>query len=251
MATPRPRARPDVSVHDMQQIDQRAISILGIPRLLLMEHAGMAVAREAYALLCQSGWRPPPRLRSRASYDCVIVCGRGYNGGDGLSAARHLARWRCAPLVLLRGPLAALREEPAVFANMLTAIRVPLLEVDDQTDTDMLASLIGRARLLIDALLGIGIRGIVRPPDARLIELLNRAAAPVVAVDVPSGLNADTGRPQNMAVRADLTVSLGWPKQGLCRGRGLRYAGRVVVDAITIPDDAMPAFAHAHHTSRA
>lgn len=222
-------ARRTVSVRAMQRIDETAIRGFGIPRLLLMEHAGLAVARAAQHLL-----ENHPRRGGRAD-DLAIYCGLGDNGGDGLCAARHLARWGHRPSIILAGSVHQLHDEPAVYARILRALRIPIMEVTSVERIGTAARRLARCRVMIDALLGIGLRGTVRPLQAGLIALMNRANAPLVSVDVPSGLNADTGQPQDLAVFATQTVTFGLPKHGFFRGDGPRHVGTLIIDDIGIP----------------
>jgi len=213
-----------VSVQGMQRIDHAAIHSVGIPRLLLMEHAGLAVARAVQAIIPN----PPQPI--------FVCCGSGYNGGDGLCAARHLVQRNYEPRVVLVGSGKDLKEEPTVYLRILQALQVPLVEIDSLDALDSFnQDWVTKASLLIDALLGIGLQGPVRPLYARLINLMNRAKKPIVAVDVPSGLDADTGLPQGIAVKATVTVTFGLPKHGLVVGQGPEYAGEVIVDDIGIP----------------
>jgi NAD(P)H-hydrate epimerase len=206
----------------MQRIDRAAIQTIGIPRLLLMEHAGLAVARAVRSLYAET------------DNAILVCCGMGHNGGDGLCAARHLAQWGYRPRIMLAGSTAHLKDEPAVYANILRALGVPLVEIrsPDEAKPQQLFANVG---VLIDALLGIGLRGSVKPLQTRLIELMNRSGLPIVSVDVPSGLDADTGLPQGIIVKAAVTVTFGLPKQGLFRGEGPDHAGDVIVDDIGIP----------------
>jgi len=207
----------------MQGIDATAIETLGIPRLLLMEHAGLAVARSARSLV-------PP-----STAPILICCGTGFNGGDGLAAARHLQEWGYALDVLVAGRLADLRAEPATFAAILQRLGLPILEVTGPEAWPRVDQAIERCGLVIDALLGIGTTGVVREPIASLIERLNRSGKPVIAVDLPSGLDGDTGLVQGVAVRATVTVAFGRPKQGCFLQAGPAHVGSLTVDAITIP----------------
>lgn len=187
-----------------------------------MEHAGLAVAREARRLC------PTPA-------GIIVLCGTGCNGGDGLAAARHLADWGYRPRLVLTGRIDDLRDEPAVYARILQALRLPMCEAADLRTVLRKRSWIRDAAVLIDALLGIGARGAVREPAASLIAWMNRSAKPIVAVDVPSGLDADTGQVQGVAVRATSTVTFGLPKRGCVLREGPAHAGSLVVDSITIP----------------
>jgi len=203
----------------MQQIDTTAIESFGIPRLLLMEHAGLAVARAVQSLI------QPTRQH-------VLVCaGTGFNGGDGLAAARHLHGWGYPVRIVLTAPVSQLTGEPAIYATILQRLGVPFAD----------ANAIKNSALLIDALLGIGIHGAVREPAATLIRLMNQAGKPIVAVDVPSGLNADTGQVQGVAVRATTTVTFGMIKQGCLMNEGPAHTGSLIVDPITFPAEVLHA----------
>ena len=207
----------------MLEIDAAARERFGIPRLLLMEHAGLAVARAARTLL------PTP------SAAILVCCGNGYNGGDGLCAARHLADWGYRLRVLVTGRLSALREEPAVYATIIQRLGVPVVELADPQLPAHVTSWMEEAELIIDALVGIGVRGAVREPLASLIELMNRAGKPIVAVDIPSGLDGDHGTIQGVAVKAMVTVTFGLPKHGCLMSEGPAQSGSLVIDPITIP----------------
>lgn len=206
----------------MSRLDAEAIERIGIPRLLLMEHAGLAVARAVRRMV------PAP---TRVG----VCCGPGFNGGDGLAAARHLHAWGYPLMLILAGSLSRLREEPSVYARILQQLDVPIREVPDPARADGLDAALQRCGLIVDALLGIGGRGAVREPVGTLIRVLNRLTIPVVAVDVPSGLDGDTGAVQGQAVKAAVTVALGRPKQGCFRQEGPAHAGTIVVASITLP----------------
>ena len=213
----------------MQQIDAAAIETYGIPRLLLMEHAGLAVANAVSSL--SRGC-----LTSMGSGSTLLVCcGSGYNGGDGLCAARHLHAWGYAPRVVLTGRLEQLREEPLIYARIVQCLGIPLMECAGPEDLASAERWVESCALSIDAMLGIGVRGVVREPTASLIECLNRSGKPIVAADIPSGLDGDTGLPQGRAVHATVTVTFGLPKQGCFTGQGPAHVGTLIVDSITMP----------------
>ena len=207
----------------MQQIDAAAIETIGIPRLLLMEHAGLAVARAART------------LAPGVSTSILVCCGTGYNGGDGLSAARHLHEWGYRLRLVVIGRVDRLREEPATYARILQRLGLSVTEYAGAEDAARLEPWMTECELIIDALLGIGARGLVQEPVASLIDRINRSGKPVVAVDVPSGLDADAGRVQGVAVRALVTVTFGLPKQGCLIGDGPAHVGSLIVDPITFP----------------
>jgi NAD(P)H-hydrate epimerase len=173
-----------------------------------------------------AGWQLARHCRSRA----YVVCGQGNNGGDGLAAARHLHRWgrlagvACADPDAMAGPA----------AGEVRALRALGVEIAARPD-------LGDAPLVVDALLGTGMS---RPPAGRMaawIDLINGSGRRVVSVDVPSGLDADTGRAAEACVRATLTVTLGLPKPGLLASDGPDRAGEVWVADIGIPFEAYAA----------
>ena len=218
-----------VSVAEMERLDALAINAYGIPRLLLMEHAGVALARGTATLgLREGALRGAPR-------PIVICCGTGYNGGDGMAAARHLQAWGYAPQVALVGRRDQLRSEPSIYAKILCRLGIPLLELEDDHAMRQFDGWIEACGLVVDALLGIGVRGAVRQPYRDLIDRLNRSGRLIVAADLPSGLDGDTGLPQGVAVKAALTVTFGAAKRGCVMGDGPSYTGELVVDPITIP----------------
>jgi len=203
----------------MQSIDAEAIDTLGIPRLLLMEHAGLAVARCARTLL------------PRPTQPIMICCGSGFNGGDGLAAARHLHNGGYRLHLLLTTRRDELRGEPALYATMLERLGLSLRTVTASELPEEMAA----CGLIIDALLGIGVHGPVREPMRSFIRRMNAARKPIVAVDVPSGLDADTGAVHGVAVKATCTVTFGLPKHGCFIHHGPAHVGSLRLDSISLP----------------
>lgn len=209
----------------MQELDRRTIMEGGIPGAVLMENAGRGVAE----MVVQ-------RFADLLPGPVLILCGRGNNGGDGFVIARHLAAagWS-VQLVLLaeRGMLSG------DAAGMLSLFEQSGGRVSEAPDADRLAVALAAAancRLCIDALLGTGF---ARAPEglmATAIDWLNSQPAPVVAVDLPSGVDASGGAIPGIAVRAALTVTFAFPKTGLLSYPGAAYAGEVVTVPIGIPD---------------
>jgi NAD(P)H-hydrate epimerase len=213
-----PRART-VTAAEMRAIDRAAIEGLGIPALALMENAGRAVA-DAVAAACPAGGL------------VAVLCGHGNNGGDGLVAARHLVGRGYA--VTCRHVGGEPRGDAAVHAAVWRAMGFAL----DPADPG-LGAWLAAADVVVDALLGTGLSGEVRPPYAAAIAALNAAGRPVVAVDLPSGLDADDGRVLGACVRATTTVTFALRKRGCMRGAGPAHCGAVVVADIGIPPQAI------------
>lgn len=203
----------------------RQTQALGIAAEILMERAGRAVARAAIDLIGGSYGR-------RA----VVVCGKGNNGGDGLVAARHLARWGVRVAVVALEPLLDMREPAAANAARLS--EEPSIRVLPFSDAGLERELT-RADVAVDAIFGTGFRGIPEDAWAGAIDGLNASAVPVVAVDIPSGVNGATGAIEGEAVRAHLTVSFGAVKVGAVLLPGAGLAGAVRVVDIGFPGDLL------------
>ena len=195
-----------------------------------MERAGRAVARAAADVMGGAYGR-------RA----VVVCGKGNNGGDGFVAARHLARWGVRVAVVAVEAPADLREPTAGNASRLDEVSsIRLMGFDPA----MLDRELRRADVAIDAVFGTGFRGVPEDEWAEAIAALNASPAPVIAVDIPSGVNGATGAVDGDAVRADLTVTFGAPKVGVALLPGAELAGVVRVADIGFPQDLLHADAY-------
>ncbi len=227
-------ARPPITAEAMIGADRRA-QALGVPGERLMEHAGTAVAAAARALaLDTERWGRGP---------IVILAGPGNNGGDGLVAARRLADAGAKVVVALVAagarpstPDAARNWDRIVRDERITIVHVPVAR-----DVAMLGNGIEKAAVIVDALLGTGVRGALREPIRSAVELINRARAelvPVLAVDGPTAVDLTSGDPSDPAVRADLTITFHRPKTGLATRNGKALAGRVLVAPIGIPTAA-------------
>jgi NAD(P)H-hydrate epimerase len=218
--------RPIFTAEEMRRVDERAIRELGIPGSTLMERAGKAAAEAVMGELVA-------RRRARGAR-VLVVCGKGGNGGDGFVVARALRRRGVRCDVVLTSPAADVRGDAAAKLAALQKAGVRPVVI---SDARLLAPLAQRADLVVDALLGTGARGGPRGLMADIIERLNAAARPVVALDIPSGLPADGGVPDAPVVRADVTVTFAGLKRGLVMPPGRELAGRVIVADIGIPRD--------------
>ncbi len=208
-----------VDAAGMRAIDSAAIA-RGIPSLDLMERAGTAVAEVALGL----GEAGP----------IVVLCGPGNNGGDGLVAARVLRdRGRDVEAILLALP-DKLSPDTAVNHRRALEAGVPIEVVADEVGLDLLASRLARAGLVVDALLGTGSRGAPRGLIGAVVRLISSARV-VLAVDLPTGLDSDTGQAPGPVVRAHATVTMGLPKLGM-----LVHPGCVLVGELTVADIGFP-----------
>ena len=200
-----------------------------------MEHAGTAVAAAVRALAADTGrWGTGP---------IVILCGPGNNGGDGFVAARRLALAGARVVVAViataarpRGAAAARNWDRVARDAGIDKVHAPVAR-----DVAVFGHGIEKAAVIVDALLGTGVRGPLREPIRSAVELIERARAggiPVVAIDTPTAVDLSSGEPSDPAVRADLTVTFHRPKTGLLTRRGAAHAGRVLVAPIGIPPEA-------------
>jgi ADP-dependent NAD(P)H-hydrate dehydratase / NAD(P)H-hydrate epimerase len=227
-------ALPAIGAEAMTGADRRA-QARGIAGERLMEHAGTAVAAAVRALAVDTGrWGTGP---------IVILCGPGNNGGDGFVAARRLAL-AGAQVVVAVVSADTRPGNPSSARNWDRIARDPGIAkvlVPSPRDVAMFGQGIERAAVIVDALLGTGVRGPLREPIRSAVELVNRARAsgiPVVAVDTPTAVDLSSGEPSDPAVRADLTVTFHRPKTGLATRRGAAHAGKVLVAPIGIPPEA-------------
>ncbi len=217
--------KPVLSPQEAVELD-RATQARGIAAETLMEGAGRAVARAAVDLVGGTYGR-------RA----VVVAGKGNNGGDGFVAARHLDAWGVRVLVVLLDDPSGLREPAATqHARLLAGTGVRLRPFDPA----VLRRELRRADVAIDAVFGTGFRGVPEDDVADAIQALNEGGAPVVAVDIPSGVNGTTGAVDGVAVRAELTVTFGAAKTGALLLPGAELAGDVRVADIGFPEDLVP-----------
>jgi hydroxyethylthiazole kinase-like uncharacterized protein yjeF len=215
---------------EMKSIDRRAIREMGIPSLDLMERAGEAVAEVTEAVL---GETPDPRV--------VIVSGRGNNGGDGFVTARALRQKGMRVEVVLAADPASLSPDAAVNRDRAREMGIPIHAAGDEAALGSFSDLLASADVVVDAILGTGVSGEVRELAKAAIEMVNGRARRVVAIDVPSGLDADTGLILGECVRAAVTVTLGLPKRGHLLMPGRSRVGRLAVADIGIPREAVEA----------
>lgn len=212
----------------VRELDRRAIEDYGIPGVVLMENAGRGAAELARELLGNS---PGP---------VVILAGRGNNGGDGYVLARHLANAGIRTQTFLLAPVESVTGDAGINLDIIIRMGLAVMSVDVERDRKLLADALSEAALVVDALLGTGARGEVRGAFRQAIELINASGKPVLAIDIPSGLDADSGEVRGIAVKASATATFLCAKPGLTRNAGPEHAGRVVVVDIGISRNLPP-----------
>lgn len=220
-----------VTGRQMAELDRRTIQS-GVPGQLLMERAGQAVVSE----LCH-------RLRRLRHRRFVVLCGKGNNGGDGFVIGRLLTQRGLNCLTVLTCPPDNLGGDAAVHWSRLTSCGAATITVVSPVELDAISTELTPGDVIIDALLGTGLRGPVQGLAAALIDWINHQDVLRFAVDIPSGVHADTGAVDGPAVMADVTVTMGLPKIGHLISPGICHTGRLVVADIGIPQrwaEALP-----------
>ncbi|MFC1511142.1 NAD(P)H-hydrate epimerase [Candidatus Margulisiibacteriota bacterium] len=201
--------KKSLSIAEAQAFDKAAQEKLGIPSLVLMENAGRGVAEEAVKM-----------VRWKDGEQVAIVCGTGNNGGDGLVAARHLLNAGTKVKVYLLGDESKLKPDPQTNLSILK-------KMGQEVYKDLAG--LEQADLIIDAIFGIGLKSDVRSPMSNVIDLLNSSGKPILAVDVPSGLDADTGEVLGRAIKAKKTITFVAAKNGFYLNRGPEHCGEIVL----------------------
>lgn len=206
-----------ISSRGMRALEANA-QYFGVSLLQLMENAGRAVANEI-------------ALRFQRGMKVAVFCGLGGNGGDGFVVARHLLSKGFKVVVILAGKAKDIHHDSAVknwYALQSLHLGIPIIQV---TDSSIIPKL--DAEIVVDALLGTGFRGSLKPPISKIVDIINSLNAFKVAIDVPTGMNADTGEVLGNAIKANLTVTFHKPKTGLNSGK--KYVGELVVRDIGLP----------------
>ena len=225
-----------LSARQAKEIDKKAQELLGISTLVLMENAGRAVAEELMRMPCRKGKVAVfcGNTRSKRMLRCAIFCGKGNNGGDGFVAARHLLLRGIKPDIFLVADIHEVKNEARTNLDILLKLKQKILEVR-QGNLRLVKAKAMRYNLIVDALLGIGLVGQVSGVFGDLIGMINMSKAKKLAVDIPSGLDADSGKVLGCCVKADTTVTFVAKKRGMVRGEGPKYCGRIVVRDLGIP----------------
>jgi NAD(P)H-hydrate epimerase len=210
----------EITVKQMMQIEENGHQ-MGFFRKLMMENAGAATTRHIVERF--------PDLKSKK---VMVFAGLGNNGGDAFVVARHLTGFGCQPTVILLGhPDKIKTEEARTNWKILEKMNSVNLVLASET-----SGLINSTEIIIDGILGTGISGTIREPYSSAIDVINQSHAFKVAVDVPSGLDPDTGLINDKCVKADITITFHKMKIGM--PKGLDMCGKIFVEKIGIPPEA-------------
>jgi NAD(P)H-hydrate epimerase len=211
-----------LSREQVRTLDRKAIEAFGIPGIVLMENAGRGTAE----LLLSLG----------VSGRVVLCCGKGNNGGDGFVIARHLANRGVPVRVLLCSRPEELQGDAAVNYRIIAKSGLPVVELTSKPlDLTALRHELSVAEWVVDALFGTGLTGPLRGPFDQIVEAINAAPARVLAVDIPSGLDCDTGQPLGPTVRAHHTATMAALKKGFADPAARAWLGAVHLVDIGVP----------------
>lgn len=213
-----------VTADEMKALDKAAIEDYGISGLVLMENAGRQVADMIR--------RVTGDIRGRI---VTIFTGKGNNGGDGFVAARHLLNMGAEVKVLSLVNTAEITGDAAVNFEIWRKMGQKVYSVYQGDGNNIARLALLNTDFIIDAIYGTGFKGKMPEKTGRIVEILNRSGKPVVAVDIPSGLEAGTGRVNGPCVRANYTVTFGLPKLGMFLDPGADYTGEITVADISLP----------------
>ena len=216
-----------VTAQQMREMDRLTIQKYHVPSLALMERAGEGIARAIVE-----------RFAGAAKKGVLVVAGKGNNGGDGFVVARLLKKKRIPCEVALLARRDELSADAAHNLRAFLKLKGKVVEIGAR-GADSLGRRIGANGLLVDAILGTGVKSDVRGPYAEAITLMNSAGLPIVAVDLPSGLDTDRGTPLGVSIQAEITVALGYPKLGQVIYPGVTYVGELAVADIGIDGRAV------------
>ncbi len=217
-----------VTPEQMNRIDRSCIEDFGIPGIVLMENAALRVVDEILRCL--------DNVRGK---NIVLFAGKGNNGGDALAVARHLFNKGAAVRVFLLAEEAALTGDAATNYSILKAMGVPVELLLQGLQLEAVKAALGASELVIDGIFGTGLKRDVAGIAKQVIEAVNDSGKKVIAIDVPSGIHGESGRVLGTCVKADTTVTFGFPKLGLLVHPGCEYAGRLMVTDIGIPERAI------------
>ncbi|MDI6641975.1 MAG: NAD(P)H-hydrate epimerase [Elusimicrobiota bacterium] len=218
-----------VTAEEMKAIDKKAIEEYGIPSIVLMENAGRKVAEVVAQFIEQNctTWIYSPSI--------AVFCGSGNNAGDGLVAARFLHNWGYKLKIFLLKSPEEFKGDALTNYKIITKLNIPTERFQNEERLSKKLPSLQDYEIIIDALLGTGTKGEVSSEYHSAIETINNAKKTVIAVDIPSGLDANTGRVLGSAVKATITVTMGLPKKGLLEAKAKEFVGKLIVADIGIP----------------
>lgn len=213
-----------LTAEEAQTIDRAAIKELGIPGVVLMENAGLQVAEVIYKIIGD------PKGKKIA-----IFAGKGNNGGDGFVVARHLINAGAEVKVLMFADITEVTGDAKINLNILQSMGNKVYPIGNPNSINIVKLTLLYSELIVDAIYGTGFKGEVPDHVGNIIELINTSEKPVISVDIPSGLEASTGKVHGYCIKASQTVTFGQAKLGLLVHDGPEHTGELTVADISIP----------------
>ena len=220
-----------MSREEVRAFDRWAIGKLGVPGVVLMENAGRSCAELI-----------KDKLAGATNPKVCIFCGTGNNGGDGYVIARHLLNSGFEVVVVICGDRDKIKGDAKINLDILEGLgrRVERLDLSDSNVPGRLKAFCSGADMMVDGLFGTGLQGELKDEYKRLIESINAQNCPILAVDIPSGLDCDTGEPLGAAVKASWTVTFAAVKKGFTLSKAAtKYTGEIFVASIGVEPGAM------------
>ena len=209
----------------VRAVDSWAINTIGIPGVVLMENAGRSCAE----LIKE-------KLKDVAAPKVCIFCGTGNNGGDGYVIARHLLNSGFEVVVVICGNREKVKGDAKINLDILERLGLPIeqLNLKDGDVPDKVEAFAADADMIVDGLFGTGLSGQLSDDYQQLIETINACDCPILAVDIPSGLDCDAGQPLGAAIRASYTVTFVAVKKGFASESAAKYTGEIFVASIGV-----------------
>lgn len=208
----------------MRKIDSEAEAVYGIPGIVLMENAGIKVYNRIIDAM-------------GASCRVCFICGKGNNGGDGFVAARHLYAKNRNIVVYAAGEAGSLRGNGLINYNIVKRMGLDIRHITDEEGLESFKEDVKGCGILVDGLLGTGLKGGAAGLYGNIIDIANEYAPYIISIDIPSGVDSDCGRVLGKCIKAHETVTFGLPKVGLYMFPGSDYAGRIFIEDISIPEE--------------
>jgi len=218
-----------VTPEQMSKIDKFSIEVLGIPGIVLMENAALKVVEEILKML--DGKVSGTKI--------VILAGKGNNGGDALAVARHLYNKGAKTSVFILSEKDKIRGDAAINLGILDKIGVQCKATIEPAMVETLKSELLEADLVVDGIFGTGINGEIVGLTAEIINIVNQFSKRIISIDIPSGVNGESGKVMGTCIRASRTVTFGLPKIGLVIHPGCEYTGELVIADIGFPSKAI------------
>jgi hydroxyethylthiazole kinase-like uncharacterized protein yjeF len=209
-----------ITAKQMAKVDDLMMNHYSISLVQMMENAGLGLAMMASKV-----------INYNKKKKIVVLVGKGNNGGDGLVCARHLDNFGYKVCVVLSSSLS--RKISLQQLKILKKIKVPVYNYNNKK----IEKIINGSDLIVDTLLGYNVKGNPYGTIKTLIELANKSKGKILSVDLPSGLDPDSGKAYNPCIKANYTLTLSYPKKGLLTKKGRKYSGKLYLSYLSIPRD--------------